>query len=213
LTAEPEVTQAGLEPEPRRFRQVLGHFCTGVTVITALVGDAEPVGFACQSFAAVSLEPPLVLFCPSRSSATWPRIERAGHFCANVLTDGQRELSRRFGISAATGADKFAGLRWRACSSGAPVLEGALTWIGCAIEAVHEAGDHFVVIGRVIELGECAATRRSCSTEAATPRGSERPRKARPRWSTPSSPGPATPTGCSPPFASFTSTGGHIPDI
>ena len=156
MTAEPEVTQAGLEPEPRRFRQVLGHFCTGVTVITALTGDAEPVGFACQSFAAVSLEPPLVLFCPSRSSATWPRIERAGHFCANVLTDGQRELSRRFGISAAAGSDKFAGLRWSSCSSGAPVLEGALTWIGCTIQAVHEAGDHFVVIGRVIELGECA---------------------------------------------------------
>ena len=158
MTAEPETTRAGFEPEPRRFRQVLGHFCSGVTVITALVGDkSEPVGFACQSFAAVSLEPPLVLFCPSRRSATWPRIERAGHFCANVLTDGQRDLSRRFGISAATGSDKFAGLRWSSCSSGAPVLEGALTWIGCAIQAVHEAGDHFVVIGRVIELGECAA--------------------------------------------------------
>jgi 3-hydroxy-9,10-secoandrosta-1,3,5(10)-triene-9,17-dione monooxygenase reductase component len=156
LTAEPETTQAGLEPEPRRFRQVLGHFCTGVTVITALVGDGEPVGFACQSFAAVSLEPPLVLFCPNRRSATWPRIERAGHFCANVLTDGQRELSRRFGISAATGSDKFAGLRWSSCSSGAPILAGALTWIGCAVQEVHEAGDHFVVIGRAIELGECA---------------------------------------------------------
>jgi 3-hydroxy-9,10-secoandrosta-1,3,5(10)-triene-9,17-dione monooxygenase reductase component len=153
LTAEPQVTQPGFEPEPRRFRQVLGHFCTGVTVITALVDQAEPVGFACQSFAAVSLEPPLVLFCPSRRSATWPRIERAGHFCANVLTDGQRELSRIFGISAATGADKFAGLRWSPCSSGAPVLEGALTWIGCEVQAVHEAGDHYVVIGRVTELG------------------------------------------------------------
>jgi 3-hydroxy-9,10-secoandrosta-1,3,5(10)-triene-9,17-dione monooxygenase reductase component len=157
LTAEPELTQAGFEPEPRRFRQVLGHFCTGVTVITALAGDkSEPVGFACQSFAAVSLDPPLVLFCPSRTSATWPRIERAGHFCANVLTDGQRDLSRGFGVSAATGADKFAGLSWRACSSGAPVLEGALTWVGCAIQAVHEAGDHYVVIGRVTELGDCA---------------------------------------------------------
>jgi 3-hydroxy-9,10-secoandrosta-1,3,5(10)-triene-9,17-dione monooxygenase reductase component len=153
LTAEPQAAQAGFEPEPRRFRQVLGHFCTGVTVITALAGDAGPVGFACQSFAAVSLEPPLVLFCPSRASATWPRIERAGHFCANVLTDEQRELSRGFGVSA---ADKFAGLRWSPCSSGAPVLEGALTWIGCAVEAVHEAGDHYVVIGRVTELGECA---------------------------------------------------------
>jgi 3-hydroxy-9,10-secoandrosta-1,3,5(10)-triene-9,17-dione monooxygenase reductase component len=156
VSAEPQITQPGFEPEPRRFRQVLGHFCTGVTVITALVDQAQPVGFACQSFAAVSLEPPLVLFCPSRRSATWPRIERVGHFCANVLTDGQRELSRVFGISAATGTDKFAGLRWSPCSSGAPVLEGALTWIGCAVQAVHEAGDHFVVIGRVIELGECA---------------------------------------------------------
>jgi len=106
VTAEPQLTPPGFEPEPRRFRQVLGHFCTGVTVITALVDQAQPAGFACQSFAAVSLEPPLVLFCPSRRSATWPRIERAGHFCANVLTDGQRELSRRFGISAAAGADK-----------------------------------------------------------------------------------------------------------
>jgi 3-hydroxy-9,10-secoandrosta-1,3,5(10)-triene-9,17-dione monooxygenase reductase component len=156
VTAEPEVTQPGFEPEPRRFRQVLGHFCTGVTVITALVDQAQPVGFACQSFAAVSLEPPLVLFCPSRRSATWPRIERAGHFCANVLTDGQRELSRIFGISAATGTDKFAGLRWSPCSSGAPVLEGALTWIGCAVQDVHEAGDHYVVIGRVTELGPYA---------------------------------------------------------
>jgi 3-hydroxy-9,10-secoandrosta-1,3,5(10)-triene-9,17-dione monooxygenase reductase component len=152
-----EQARAGLEPEPRLFRQVLGHFCTGVTVITALAGDAGPVGFACQSFAAVSLEPPMVLFCPSRTSATWPSIRRAGHFCANVLTDGQRELSRGFGVSAASGADKFAGLGWSPCSSGAPVLDGALTWIGCEIAAVHEAGDHYVVIGRVTELGACAA--------------------------------------------------------
>jgi 3-hydroxy-9,10-secoandrosta-1,3,5(10)-triene-9,17-dione monooxygenase reductase component len=158
LTAEPNVAGAGFEPDPRRFRQVLGHFCTGVTVITA-VADGKPVGFACQSFAAVSLEPPLVLFCPSRSSATWPRIERAGHFCANVLTDDQRELSRVFGVSAATGADKFAGLGWSRSSSGAPVLDGALTWVGCAVEAVHEAGDHYVVIGRVTELGACGPAR------------------------------------------------------
>jgi 3-hydroxy-9,10-secoandrosta-1,3,5(10)-triene-9,17-dione monooxygenase reductase component len=155
LTAQPDVAGAGFAPDPRRFRQVLGHFCTGVTVITAMTDQSTPVGFACQSFAAVSLRPPLVLFCPSRTSATWPRIERAGHFCANVLTGDQRDLSRIFGASAATGADKFAGLRWSQCSSGAPVLDGALTWIGCAIVAVYEAGDHFVVIGRVTELGPC----------------------------------------------------------
>jgi 3-hydroxy-9,10-secoandrosta-1,3,5(10)-triene-9,17-dione monooxygenase reductase component len=144
---------AGFPPEPARFRQVLGHFCTGVTVITT-VDENQPVGFACQSFAALSLDPPLVLFCPSRTSGTWPRIARAGHFCANVLADGQRELARVFGAS---GADKFAGVRWSLSSSGAPVLDGTLTWASCVVEAVHEAGDHYVVVGRVTELGECGA--------------------------------------------------------
>jgi len=134
-----------------RFRQVLGHFCTGVTIITTM-GERGPAGFACQSFAALSLDPPLVLFCPSRSSATWPLIERAGHFCANVLTAGQRDLARVFGTA---GADKFVGVRWSLSSSGAPVLAGVLTWAGCEVEAVHEAGDHYVVLGRVAELGEC----------------------------------------------------------
>ena len=154
MTAAAEVRPVRFEPEPGRFRQVLGHFCTGVTVVTT-ADDDGPAGFACQSFAAVSLEPPLVLLCPSRTSVTWPRIARAGHFCANVLTDAQQELCRVFGTSAATGADKFAGVRWSPSSSGAPVLDGVLTWIGCEVDCVHEAGDHHVVIGRVTELGEC----------------------------------------------------------
>ena len=137
-------------PEPARFRQVLGHFCTGVTVITTIDPDGRPAGFACQSFAALSLDPPLVLFSPSRTSATWPRIARAGHFCANVLTAGQREEARVFGTA---GADKFAGVTWSPSASGAPVLAGVLTWVGCEVEAAHEAGDHYVVLGRVTELG------------------------------------------------------------
>jgi 3-hydroxy-9,10-secoandrosta-1,3,5(10)-triene-9,17-dione monooxygenase reductase component len=156
MTAAPLVSPAGFEPEPRRFRQVLGHFCTGVTVITTADEDG-PAGFACQSFAAVSLDPPLVLFCPNRESATWPRIARAGHFCANVLGADQRELARRFGVSGATGTDKFAGLRWSPSPAGSPVLDGALTWVGAAVEAVHEAGDHYLVLGRVTELGACDA--------------------------------------------------------
>jgi 3-hydroxy-9,10-secoandrosta-1,3,5(10)-triene-9,17-dione monooxygenase reductase component len=143
------------EPEPGRFRQVLGHFCTGVTVITTH-DEAGPAGFACQSFAALSLDPPLVLFCPSRSSATWPRIARAGHFCANVLAAGQEELARVFGAS---GTDKFAGVAWSPAPSGAPILAGALTWVGCTVEAVHEAGDHQVVLGRVTGLGPCGPGR------------------------------------------------------
>ena len=151
VTAVPAPTPAASEPDPSRFRQVLGHFCTGVTIITTVV-ESGPAGFACQSFAALSLDPPLVLFCVSRSSATWPRIERAGFFCANVLTADQQGLARVFGAS---GADKFAGVPWSPSPSGAPVLAGVLTWVGCTVEAVHEAGDHHVVLGRVTELGDC----------------------------------------------------------
>jgi 3-hydroxy-9,10-secoandrosta-1,3,5(10)-triene-9,17-dione monooxygenase reductase component len=149
-TAAPGFAPHASGPEPARFRQVLGHFCTGVTIITTMDARGRPAGFACQSFAALSLDPPLVLFCPSRTSATWPRIARAGHFCANVLTAGQRDLARVFGTA---GADKFAGLTWSPSASGAPVLAGVLTWVGCEVEAVHEAGDHYVVLGRVTELG------------------------------------------------------------
>jgi 3-hydroxy-9,10-secoandrosta-1,3,5(10)-triene-9,17-dione monooxygenase reductase component len=156
MTAAPDLTPTAFEPEPGRFRQVLGHFCSGVTVITAC-DPAGPAGFSCQSFAAVSLVPPLVMFSPSRRSATWPRIARAGHFCANVLAADQRALARVFGAKAAAGGDKFAGVGWSASPAGAPVLDGALTWVDAAVEAVHEAGDHLVVIGRVTGLGECGA--------------------------------------------------------
>lgn len=133
-----------------RFRRVFGHFCTGVTVVTTL--DAgEPAGFACQSFAALSLDPPLVLFCPGNGSATGRVIERAGHFCVNVLAEDQRGLSRTFGRR---GDDKFAGVAWKPAGSGAPVLDGALAWATGTVEAVHEAGDHRVVVGLVTELGQ-----------------------------------------------------------
>lgn len=157
------------EVDPLRFRTVLGHFCTGVAVVTAS-NDGEPVGFACQSFAALSLDPPLVLFCPARTSRTWPVIERAGRFAVNVLAGDQREVSATFGASR---ADKFAAVEWSAATSGAPLLSGALTWVDCELEAVHPAGDHFVVIGRVTELGEVSGTRpllfyrgRYCRTES-----------------------------------------------
>jgi 3-hydroxy-9,10-secoandrosta-1,3,5(10)-triene-9,17-dione monooxygenase reductase component len=141
------------------FRQVLGHFCTGVTVITTVDADG-PAGFTCQSFAAVSLDPPLVLFCPGRSSATWPRISRAGHFCANVLADEQRELARVFaghgaGPGAGGGAGKFDGVGWSPAPSGAPVLDGALAWVTAEVADVHEAGDHYLVTGRVTGLRAC----------------------------------------------------------
>ncbi|SFB46037.1 3-hydroxy-9,10-secoandrosta-1,3,5(10)-triene-9,17-dione monooxygenase reductase component [Amycolatopsis marina] len=138
-----------------RFRSVLGHFCTGVTVITGHDGE-RPAGFACQSFAALSLDPPLVLFCPAKTSRSWPAIERAGRFAVNVLAEDQREVSAVFG---ARGADKFEAVGWRPAASGAPLLDGSLAWMDCVVDAVHEAGDHLVVVGRVTELGDTRDTR------------------------------------------------------
>ncbi|GAA4614847.1 3-hydroxy-9,10-secoandrosta-1,3,5(10)-triene-9,17-dione monooxygenase reductase subunit [Saccharopolyspora hordei] len=137
------------------FRRVLGHFGTGVVVITGSDG-AQPVGFACQSFAALSLDPPLVLFCPARTSRSWPVLERSGWFCVNVLSESQQSVSTVFGRSA---PDKFAGVRWRPAPSGAPVLDGVLAWIDCSVAAVHGAGDHYIVVGRVETLGETTGER------------------------------------------------------
>ncbi len=131
-----------------RFRQVLGHFPTGVVVVTAVDGD-EPVGLAIGSFSSVSLDPPLVGFFPDKSSTSWPRIESAGHFCVNVLSETQEAVCRTF---ASKGADKFAMIGWRAGHTGAPILEGVLAWIDCEIDQVVEAGDHWFVMGRVVDL-------------------------------------------------------------
>src|SRR5271170_5529801 len=89
-----------------RFREVLGHFATGITIVTALE-DGLPVGFSCQSFAALSLNPPMVVLCPARSSTSWPRIAKAGAFCVNILGEHQEALCRSFAIS---GGDKFEGV-------------------------------------------------------------------------------------------------------
>lgn len=138
---------AHVDPEQARaFRDVLGRFASGVTVVTAMTADG-PVGMTCQSFSSVSLQPPLVLFVPARTSRAWPAIRTTGHFTVNLLAADQEELSNQF---AAKGVDKFAGVPWSpAPSTGAPRLDGSLAWIDCTIHAVHEAGDHDVVLGRV----------------------------------------------------------------
>lgn len=130
------------------YRQVLGHFPTGVTVITA-VDDGVPVGMAVGSFSSVSLDPPLVAFFAGNSSTSWPKIQKSGAFCVNILAEDQEGVSRRFSSKE---EDKFAGLGWGHAGSGAPLLHGVLAWIDCDIESVIEAGDHVCVMGRVREL-------------------------------------------------------------
>lgn len=135
--------------DPRHFRNVLGHFPTGVCVITAMGADGEPVGMAVGSFTSVSLDPPLVAFLPDKSSSTFPRIRDAASFCVNVLAADQETVCRTF---ASKGVDKFAVTPWHPAPSGAPVLNGVVAWIDCVPEAVHEAGDHYIYIGRVTAL-------------------------------------------------------------
>ncbi len=131
------------------FRQVLGHFPTGVTVVTAR-NDDGPVGTTIGSFTSVSLDPPLVGFLPMVSSNSWPVIEQTNSFCVNVLGDDQGDLCWRFASSSV--GDKFGDVPWEAAPSGCPILGGAIAWIDCSVEAVHEMGDHIFVLGRVQAL-------------------------------------------------------------
>lgn len=148
--------------DPGEFRRVLGNFASGVTVVTAHGPDdadgpggpdspGSPAGFACQSFASLSLDPPLVTFMVARTSTTWPRIARAGAFCVNILGAEQGALCRSFAVS---GADKFAGVAHSpAPATGSPLLDSVAAWVDCRIQAVHTGGDHLIVVGRVEALG------------------------------------------------------------
>ncbi len=131
------------------FREVLGHFGSGVVVVSATV-DGEPIGLTCQSFASVSLDPPLVSFAVSRASRRYPRIRDTGRFCVNVLADGQAPLSQAFAVD---DRSRWAGIDWeRPADADSPVLVGSHAWIDCRLESELPAGDHTIVLGRVTAL-------------------------------------------------------------
>ena len=131
------------------FRSVLGHFPTGVTVVTAAAAE-RPVGVAIGSFASISLDPPLVGFFLGTESGSWPPMEAAGHFCVNVLRADQQELC---GVMASKADDKFDGVATTPAPwSGAPVLPDINAMIDCRIDQVVPAGDHNLIIGRVMHL-------------------------------------------------------------
>lgn len=135
--------------DPKEFRRVLGHYPTGVCVITAMPADGKPVGLVVGSFTSVSLDPPLVGFFPDRSSTSWPKVQASGHFCVNVLAAHQGAVCAAFASKA---EDKFAGISYRLSDRGVPILDDVVAWIDCTLYAVHEAGDHFIVLGDVHAL-------------------------------------------------------------
>ena len=146
---------SGRAHDQSHFRRTLGNFPTGVAVITATCADGSPAGMSVGSFISVSLAPPLVAFCPARTSTSWPLIHAAGSFCVNLLTAEQEQLCRAFASKA---EDKFAGLSWRpAPASGSPLFEDVAGWIDCKIDQVTGAGDHLIVVGAVLDLDRGAS--------------------------------------------------------
>ena len=140
--------------DPGLFRETLGHYPTGVAVVTAIV-DGQPVGMVVGTFSSVSMNPPLVAFYPMADSRSFALLRNAASFCVNVLASDQEALCRQF---ATAGERKFDGVEWRAAALGAPILEGAVSWIECTFDDVREAGDHFIVIGRVQDLAVARST-------------------------------------------------------
>ena len=130
------------------FRMVMGHFPTGVTVVTGRDAGGSPHGFTIGSFTSVSLDPPMVGFLPQIGSATWEAISASGSFCVNVLSDQQSDLCWKFAKST-NDASRFDGVKWHAAPLGSPILDRAVAWIDCAVEHVYDMGDHHFVLGRV----------------------------------------------------------------
>ncbi|KUL35010.1 monooxygenase [Streptomyces sp. NRRL F-4489] len=145
----PSTTAPTVPFDDTAMREALSRFCTGVAVITARRPDGSPVGMAVQSFSSVSLDPPLVCFCPALTSTTWPAISEAGRFAVNVLAADQQELCRQFAV---TGGDKFHGVDWRSGVNGAPLLTAALATLECELVDALPGGDHLIALGRVTAL-------------------------------------------------------------
>jgi flavin reductase (DIM6/NTAB) family NADH-FMN oxidoreductase RutF len=139
--------------DSRALRTALGRYATGVTIVTCVDGDGAPVGLTANSFAALSLDPPLVLWSLRQQSPSLAAFQAARHFAVNVLAESQVQLSRRF---ASPALDKFAQGGWSAGVGGVAVLAGAAALFECEVASHQVAGDHVLFIGRVLSFHEAA---------------------------------------------------------
>jgi flavin reductase (DIM6/NTAB) family NADH-FMN oxidoreductase RutF len=133
---------------PDKFKEVVSHFATGVTIVTGTYEDGD-FGFTCQTFLSVSLDPPLIAIAPSKSSKSWPHIQKSGLFAVNVLATDQAELANSFARSV---PDKFNGVKFTRGITKSPLVLGCLGYIEAEITKQFEVGDHFIVIGKVVDL-------------------------------------------------------------
>lgn len=141
--------------EPADLRRALGTFATGVTVITTLDADGAPRGFTANSFTSVSLDPPLILVCLAKTAATCAVFRAAKSYAVNILSEDQKAVSTAF---SSPGADRFAGVDWRGQSTGCPIFTGVAAWLDCRMHEVIGAGDHDILIGRIVDYDYAAAS-------------------------------------------------------
>ncbi len=134
--------------DPREIRNVMGHFATGVTVITTKDSSGKPFGLTVNSFTSLSLNPPLVIVCVDKTVDCYACFDESKVFAVNILSEEQEDLSRRF---ATKGIEKFAGLPWHSGDHGAPILEGVMGCIECRINLRYEGGDHTIFVGEILQ--------------------------------------------------------------
>lgn len=137
--------------DPRLFRRALGNFATGVTIMTACGPDGQKVGVTANSFNSVSLEPPLILWSIDKRSGSYPVFQAASHFAVNILAADQVALSNRF---ARPSDDRFAGVAHIQGAGGAPLLEDCAARFVCERYAIHDGGDHWIMLGKVVALDD-----------------------------------------------------------
>ena len=142
-----------IQDDSRALRNAFGRFATGVTIVTAIDPDGQPIGLTVNSFSAVSLQPPLVLWCLDNASHNLEAFRHASHHAINILAAGQTDLSNRF---ATWPVDRFAGLPWHPGACGAPLLPGCCASFEVVNETFHVAGDHTIFVGRVEKFSETA---------------------------------------------------------
>ena len=141
--------------DPLELLRAFCSFVTGVTVVTAIDGDGHPRGFTADSFTSVSLDPPLVLVCIARTAGSYPLFSVTSQFAINILSEEQRPVSSRF---ASKEAEKFAGVPWQPGQTGSPLIAGTVAWLDCRTEQQIAAGDHLILVGRVVDFQHSAQT-------------------------------------------------------
>ena len=135
--------------EPRDFRDTVGCFATGITIITTIEADGTPIGLTANSFASLSLDPPMVLFCLDYKVASFDAFQAGGNFAVNILSTTQQDLSNRF---AKSGSEKWDGVTFDTWDTGSPILPDCLANMECKVSSINEGGDHVIVIGRVVRM-------------------------------------------------------------